>query len=136
MYIPSDQKEAISREETDTQTLSLGKDGIFYCVLKQDSDVTLEEARKVVAKMKEMNGGLARPTLVDIRSIRSISREARAFFAGVENAEVQKAAALIVSSSISRIVGNFFIGLNKPIVPTKLFTSEVDALNWLKDYFK
>ena len=30
------------------------------------------------------------------------------------------------------IVGNFFIGLNKPKFPTKLFTQEKEAVIWLK----
>jgi hypothetical protein len=31
-------------------------------------------------------------------------------------------------------MGNFFLGLNKPHFPTKLFTSEEKAEVWLKEF--
>jgi hypothetical protein len=62
----------------------------------------------------------------------AMDREARLFFAGEETAKVESAAALIIDSLLSRAIGNFFMGLNKPIIPTRLFTSEAEALAWLK----
>jgi hypothetical protein len=39
--------------------------------------------------------------------------------------------ALLVGSPVTRVIGNFFIGLNKPRWPVRLFRSESDALAWL-----
>jgi hypothetical protein len=39
--------------------------------------------------------------------------------------------AILIDSSVSRVVGNFFLGINKPAVPTKLFTNEKEAVKWL-----
>ena len=46
------------------------------------------------------------------------------------------AQAIIVDSPVSRLIGSFFLGLNKPPFPTKLFTSEADAVEWLKGYLQ
>jgi hypothetical protein len=32
------------------------------------------------------------------------------------------------------MIGNFFINLNKPLAPTRLFTSEAAALTWLRTH--
>jgi hypothetical protein len=42
--------------------------------------------------------------------------------------------ALLVGSPMSRAIGNFFIGLNKPLIPTRLFVSEPEALAWLRGF--
>jgi len=65
-----------------------------------------------------------------------MDREARRYFAGEETAKVESAAALLIESPLSKAIGNFFMGLNKPIVPTRLFTSEAEALAWLKGFVR
>jgi hypothetical protein len=41
--------------------------------------------------------------------------------------------AIIIQSPLSRVIGNFFMGLNKPRVPARLFKSEKEAVKWLKE---
>jgi hypothetical protein len=41
-------------------------------------------------------------------------------------------AALVVENSLSRALGSFFVGLARPAVPTKLFDSIENAVEWLK----
>ena len=64
-----------------------------------------------------------------MRAVRSIDRDARACYAQAPPSV--SALALLVGSPLSRAIGNFFIGFNKPAVPTRLFSSEVDAIPWL-----
>ncbi|MDH5682649.1 MAG: hypothetical protein OEZ36_13750 [Spirochaetota bacterium] len=35
------------------------------------------------------------------------------------------------NSPISRVIGNFFLGLNRPLFPVKLFTEKNEASKWL-----
>ena len=44
------------------------------------------------------------------------------------------AAALIIANPVSRIIGNFFMGLNKTAFPFQLFTNQEEALKWLKSF--
>ncbi len=39
---------------------------------------------------------------------------------------------LVVPSPLSRAIGSFFIGLSKPAMPTRLFKTVDDALQWLR----
>ena len=72
--------------------------------------------------------------MVDISKIKSVTREAREYFAGEKASEVAKSIAIIVSSPVSRVIGNFLIGLNKPSYPIKLFTKVKEAEDWLKQF--
>ena len=67
--------------------------------------------------------------LVDIRQVRSANTEARRHIA--KNNEVTAAAAIIVNNGPSAIIGNFFLRIDDPPFPAKLFTQEEKALNWL-----
>ena len=44
------------------------------------------------------------------------------------------ALAIFADSPASRVIGNIFLTVNKPIFPTRIFTDEGDALDWLEDY--
>jgi len=43
-------------------------------------------------------------------------------------------AILAGDSLASSIIGNFYIKFNNPSIPTKLFKTEDEALDWLKKY--
>ena len=72
--------------------------------------------------------------LIDMTAITEISKEARDYFANERTASIQRATALLINSPVSRVIGNFFMGLNKPITPTRLFTDPDKAIQWLHTY--
>lgn len=118
-----------------TQHISLGEDGIVRMRMQPGVfDLELADAKEVIAAVASLCGGVRHPALVDLRGVRSMSRDCRKYFAGPETASAEAAVALIVESPIARAIGNFFMGLNKPLMPTRLFTSEDDALVWLRGY--
>jgi len=72
--------------------------------------------------------------IIDMTAVFEISKEARDYFANERTASIQRATALLIGSAVSRIIGNFFLGLNKPITPTRLFTDPQDAIKWLHTF--
>lgn len=70
---------------------------------------------------------------MDIRRGRSISRAARVYLSSDEAAEVIRAGALLVESSLTRTLANFFLRLNRPKTHIFMFTSEAAALAWLRE---
>ena len=69
-----------------------------------------------------------------MRATTEISKEARDYFANERTASIQRATALLVSSPVSRVIGNFFMGLNKPMSPTRMFTDTAAAIQWLHGF--
>ncbi|MCH7964015.1 MAG: STAS/SEC14 domain-containing protein [Bacteroidetes bacterium] len=72
--------------------------------------------------------------IIDMTAVFEISKEARDYFANERTASIQRATALLIGSVVSRTIGNFFLGLNKPITPTKLFTDPQEAIKWLRTF--
>ena len=96
-------------------------------------DYGLDEARDtamVTRRLCEEEGRRIR-MIVDIRALRSLSREARLFHQSEEQAMHASAAAFVIDGGISRVIGNFAISLNRGSIPLRLFTDEQGAHAWL-----
>ncbi|MFO0751170.1 MAG: STAS/SEC14 domain-containing protein [Myxococcota bacterium] len=125
-----------ARIESKSQIAWLDGEGILRVDSKPGTVVTLEDVRDIVAKMVVICAGRRRPILVNLAGAASVSREARTYIAGPDTARIQSAAALLVTSPLARAIGNFFIGLNKSLIPTRLFTAEAAALAWLRGHIE
>ncbi|WP_341907147.1 hypothetical protein [Fluviicola taffensis] len=110
----------------------MGEDGIARTKVKPGSEVKLEHAQENSVVVNSFYIDRKYPLLIDARGIRSISRDARNFFTTNGRQTNTLAFAIIIDSSVSRVVGNFFLGINKPAVPTKLFLDEPNAVEWLR----
>jgi hypothetical protein len=122
--------------ETRTARIWMGEDGILRGAFTDGADEKEEDAVANVATGAKIAGDRKIPVLVDLRSASFISQEARMVYAGREANRLALAAAIIVGSPLSRLIGNFFVGLNKPAFPTRLFTSEREAIAWLKGHMQ
>ncbi len=111
-------------------------DGVVRTKVKPGADVTLKEAKENSDAVNSFYYGEKFPLMIDARGIRSMTREARSQFSLKGRNSGAKAFAIVIDSSISKVVGNFFMGLNKPEVPARLFTDEDEALKWLKQIGK
>ena len=116
-------------------TVWLGDDGIVRADMKPGvATQDLTDAHESVAAQAALCDGVRRPVLVNMGDIQSLSRECRKYYSGPEPAKVRSACAVLVGSPVARAIGNFFIGVNKSVVPTRLFTSEPEAVAWLKEF--
>lgn len=127
-------EQAATSVENDVAAISLRPDGVLVYGYKSDVVVTLHDAQDLVARASELVG-TPRPTLAIISGVRSVERAARVYFAtSAANRQVTSQIAFVTSSTISRVIANFFLGLNKPACPTRLFTDEAKALAWLAEF--
>jgi hypothetical protein len=119
---------------TATTRLWLDDEGILHADALASSDESLTSARANVVALARLGNGVRRPLLVDIGKRRSQSRDARNFYAGPEVARIVCAVALLVGNPLSRMLGNVFLGLTKPLVPTRLVEDRETGLVWLRGY--
>jgi len=92
--------------------------------------VGLELAHACEAEVQALGHGRM-AYLVDIRDMGSIDREARAFFMSM--GPLYEAVALVAGSPATRMMANFFLRLNRGELPVRMFTDEVQAINWLHE---
>jgi hypothetical protein len=119
---------------TRTAKIWIREDGITQSVTLPNVRETLPDAKEVIATISRINHQKPVPVFVDMRLAREIDRETREYFSSNEGLLVTKALALLVESSVSKIMANIFINFSKPAVPTRLFTSEDEAVAWLKTF--
>lgn len=124
------------QEVTSTLTIWLREDGILHGVGREGAVSTLETAKADFEATRRVAGGVLRPVLVDIRKVKAVERPAREFLSSAYVGTIVSATALLIKSGISRAIGNFYIGIKAPNYPMKLFTSEADALAWLKQFVR
>jgi len=106
---------------------------IMYCRYADNLHVSLDVARAVVESRIYFAKGRSFPLLVDMRGIKSTTREARTYLATI-GCTLVTAGALITGSVFNRTLGNIFLTIDKPLVPSKLFTSEDKARTWLSGF--
>jgi hypothetical protein len=102
--------------------------GIARSEWQKGSVCTIDEARSLDAAVVALGHG-AVPILVDLHNLSSIDRAAREF---LNESDAYTATAFLVSSPATRMMANFFLGLQRGKSPNKMFTKEADALGWLQ----
>lgn len=114
----------------------MGEDGIVRTKVKPGAEIELKHAQENSVIVNSFEGEASYPIIVDTTNIKSISKEARDFFSLRDRDSKVNAIAILRKSVIGNMVANFFIGLNKPKVPVKLFDKEKDAVKWCEQFKK
>ena len=100
----------------------------------QVSEELAKENVDAQERLRDIVGKTKTRVLVDLTALTEISKDARDYFANERTASIQRATALLIGSPVSRVIGNFFMGLNKPSYPTRLFTDPRRAITWLQTF--
>lgn len=114
-------------------------DNIIYMDSPKEQQVPIEldHMKSSYLYLKELSIQENRPlkVLVDFSKVRRISKETREYMRSTEAKSFSpyiKGTALITSSQLSKMLGNFVLGTLKGDQETRLFTNEGKAIDWLK----
>jgi hypothetical protein len=118
--------------ETRTSVYTLHEDGIIVQRLRNNAKQSLVDARENIDAFIQLAEGQKRPCIVDGRVAGTAEPGVREYYATPNSTRLTLALALLVGSAAMRVVANLFLTLNKPSVPTRMFTSEAEALEWLR----
>lgn len=114
----------------------MGEDGIARTKVKENAEIELKDAQENSEVVNGLSSSEHYPIIVDSRDIKSISRDARDHFSIRNRQSKVTAIALVRDKRISNMIGNFFIGINSPAVPVKLFSNEAEAVIWCKSHLR
>lgn len=102
-------------------------------MLESQEEISLDAVKKLTHKLGEIGNHKKLNVIVEILNFNTISKEARKYSASEESQIYTKANAIIVKSLAMRIGSNFFININKPVTPTKVFNKIDEALKWFNE---
>jgi hypothetical protein len=127
---PPNQFKAVNQYQTTAGPMIMGADGIIRFRVSPGATVSAAKAQECIDGARELAGDSRHLLLIDMRKLSGITRDARRIY----NDGAAFAVALLIGSPVSKVIGSFFLGLNKPSYPLRLFTSEQEAEKWLKDF--
>jgi hypothetical protein len=93
-----------------------------------------EHALENLAAIRTLVEGKPRPFLVDVRGGTRFTREARELYASDAPRGAWVAVAILVDSMVTRAIANFFLAVNHPRWPFRMFTDEAEAIRWLQQH--
>ena len=111
------------------------EDGVFYLEyisdINFDKDVALKSV-EVVNGFLEGNLATDIPIVVKSDNFNPIFTLAgRQILSSKEATKYFSCAAIVAKNSFQKLIGNLYITISKPNMPTKLFSNEADALTWV-----
>ncbi len=92
---------------------------------------TLLDAQENVEAFTRIAAGKKQLLLVDMREPFSTEKGVREHYASPAAALWLERMAMLTPSQTGRIIGNFFLSLNAPSFPCRLFSDEPSAVRWL-----
>lgn len=108
-------------------------DGVLFCWHKPVI-INLRIAKEIVQQRHDMSKGESYPCVVDIRDLGGVEMDAVNYFSSEKSSRNITAMALIIKSSIVANLANFYYKLFGSKIPTRLFSCELQAKEWIKQY--
>jgi hypothetical protein len=118
--------------ETKTARIALNDQGLLIVRVKDGAHQSLADAKENLALAVSETQGERRPLLIDIRKAQPLEADARHHYSGQTLVDRFSALALLIESSpFGRMMGNVYLRIAQPGIPTQLFSDEARALEWL-----
>jgi hypothetical protein len=107
---------------------------VMYLKFKEGAELDVKEVREMILAAESLSG--KRPYLLfsDVRNHVAITGEARKIAADKRESPCVIANAVLSNNFALKLTANFFIRVNKPHFPVRVFNDEVRAHLWLMQF--
>lgn len=116
--------------------VKLLENGILHIHLKPGAEIELSDAVAIVEAMEKIGKGKKYPVLIDAGEFTSVDQEVRVFSAAEESNMFTLADAIAYYSLAQKLIADFYIKHNNPVVPTCAFSTKAEAISWLETFKK
>lgn len=104
---------------------------LLHVVIRTGEVLTVDESNEIALWMKQHTTGKYKVlTAPQINS--DIEPEVRNYLVQPQRAERVRADALVINNLPHRLLADFYLKFNRPDIPTRFFSSEEEAREWLK----
>lgn len=124
----------MNKIELSHSTIIYREDGILELHAKDDHLYSVSDVKENVQAFGDLTAKQKVPVLIIGGSFTSLDKETRGFMASEESLKYSIAEAFYLTSLPQKILINFYIKFDRPLVPTKVFTSKEKANEWLKGF--
>jgi hypothetical protein len=124
----------VATEICEAFTIKLRSDGILHSHTSSSIDFNVESLKKFNVVMGKMLNYKKAPLLITFDEFAIPPVETRHFWALKDSCPYASADAYITATLGHKLIGSIYLKFNKPERPTKLFTNEKEAIEWLKTF--
>ena len=116
---------------TRTARVEKSSEGIVITRILPEVRQSLSDAMENISVSAEACGGQRMPIVVDLRQAMPIDAETRHYYTGKQLTDFFTSMAILVpAGSFGKMMGNLYLRVANPGIPSRLFDSETEALQW------
>ena len=108
--------------------------GVVFGIYRNDLIIDLVTAKTIVKERLKFTNSKPYPYLIDDRGVKSLTKEARVYFASEESYSYITACGMLYNSIFSAMVMRILLLAVSPPFPVRMFANKADAVKWLKNY--
>ncbi len=124
----------IEEKKFENYSIILREDGIVQIEIDPEAEVSVDQIIEGTNYVLGQLNSIKAPVLFIANEFSLPSKESRVYLAKKESLPYSLADAYVINSFPQKLAANFYLKVNKPARPTKMFTNSEEALNWLKTY--
>lgn len=111
--------------------IHLRSDMIIHIIYKEGVVIDIPVQERVLEKFNELCNGKKLPFLFDAMDHVSVTKEAKINAVEMELKTPVLATAVFAKSLAYKLIADFYLKINKPKTPFKVFRKKEDAIKWL-----
>jgi hypothetical protein len=112
--------------------IELRDDGIIQFFYGNQVQYTMTEAKELEEAVEKMTKGVVHKSLRIAGNFSNIDLEVMKYLSRGRGTLFTLADSFVIHSFAQKILANFYLRINKPILPTKFFNKIIEADTWLK----
>ena len=117
----------------DISTVSLMEKDVLLIEIEEEKDFGIKDFLQLKDAAFTFGKGRKYFNIIDVGIYTMPDSESRLESASENGSEYKKADAFVIYSLAQKIIGNFYLKLNKPTVPTKFFNTIEAAKLWINE---
>ena len=116
---------------TRTARVETTSEGIVITRILPDVKQSVSDAVENISASAEACGGNRAPIVVDLRQAVPLDAETRHYYSGKQLTDYFTSLAILVPTGpFGKMLGNLYLRVARPGIPSRLFNSEAEALRW------
>lgn len=119
--------------ETEQVIIRYRTDGIMH-LHYNDGIINLADSKKVFKVIRDNCPWEVSPIFASGNTFSAFDKESRLFWGSNEVTKHCSAISMLSNTIGLKLLGKFYISIAKPAVPTSIFSTEQECINWLKNY--
>jgi hypothetical protein len=122
---------------TRTACIERRPEGIVVARILAEVQQGLTDAVENIAVCAEACGGERAPIIVDLRQAMPLDAETRHYYTGKQLTDFFTSLAVLVPiGAFGKMMGNVYLRVANPGIPSRLFDSETEAMQWSAQHLK